>query len=246
MTIDPRSLREIKEFGDCHLIPACLKVSDLTVRLDRDFDSKIGTYCDTELEKWVHLEVGSNLKGEIAVVGGSKRLKGEIDVKERTVRIPKPKRADPNVWWRQIVRIGEHGEIPVEAFVGYSVDLHGASLSMVNSAMLVLYHQGRDLSGEEFDQARGLLRRVVEEEVTASDFDSVKEMTEMVVAFDPKKTGNPLPKREEWRYCYDPQFEIGDGLLEDFPNKCIVEQNDALVVKLPYSGSLRGFVRFRK
>ena len=66
MPIDPRTLREVQSAADCHLIPDCFRVSHVTVRLDADFDSKIGATCDVELQRYFDAMFGSKIAGKAA------------------------------------------------------------------------------------------------------------------------------------------------------------------------------------
>jgi hypothetical protein len=48
----------------------------------------------------------------------------------------------------------------------------------------------------------------------------------------------------ELRNFYDPDWNPGDGVRDNFPNGCVSEEGNALVVHLPYGNCLRGTVRF--
>lgn len=68
--VDPRTLAEIREFGNCHVIPACFAISALTVRLDRDVDSELGALCDAQLPRYFATLLLQRLEGKLALDAG--------------------------------------------------------------------------------------------------------------------------------------------------------------------------------
>jgi hypothetical protein len=70
-------------------------------------------------------------------------------------------------------------------------------------------------------------------------------MATMYFVFDGAKVapGSQVTPND-WRRLYDPILDIKDGVLEDFPTKCVSKEDGSLVVTLPYSRSLRGKVIF--
>jgi hypothetical protein len=61
--------------ANCHLIPECFGVSNVTVWLDADFDSRIGHRCDVQLSQFFQVMLGDALDGRIALRGGSQSRK---------------------------------------------------------------------------------------------------------------------------------------------------------------------------
>ncbi len=260
MIIDPRTLRRVTSEGDCHLIPDCIKygdpprsVSGRTVRLDGPFDNKIGEQCDHQLKACLDLLIGDNLKGEASFEGGSQNIAGTLEVSARTVWIvPTPSRrrwkpAPPEDYLRKALGMRDDGTYSLTGFVGQSVDQAKARLSLVNSALLVLYYLGRRHFGPEFDWARALLKKVVESDLDESDVQTAEQHAELAVLLATEKLqGQPPANPAEFRNHYRPDVDMPDGVLEDFPNKCVMEDDEALVVRLPYGKGVRGLVWFPK
>jgi hypothetical protein len=46
------------------------------------------------------------------------------------------------------------------------------------------------------------------------------------------------------RGLHDPDLEVRDGVLDEFPRNCVGPKADPLLMKLPYGMGLRGVVRF--
>jgi hypothetical protein len=90
MVIDPRTLREIRNVGNCHLIPQCFEVSEKTVPLDRDFDNRMGENCDWQLKAYISIWYGNVLEGRLAVTGGSHNLTALLTVSQQRFEVPKP------------------------------------------------------------------------------------------------------------------------------------------------------------
>ena len=91
MAIDPRTLRQIEQGANCHLIPESFGVSNVTVWLDGDFDSGIGTTCDAELLRYFQVFLGDRSTGRVALGSGSRSLKAVHSVGTHTFLIPKPR-----------------------------------------------------------------------------------------------------------------------------------------------------------
>jgi hypothetical protein len=138
--------------------------------------------------------------------------------------------------------------VKIEGFVTPSVNLLKARLSMVNSAILMLYFLGRtEVYGPEFDQARSLLKKAHEGKLTNSDLPLIEQMTPEFgsVYIGPEKTkGLTALNPADLRTYYDPSLDLADGVLDDFPNSCVAQVGESLIVRLPYGKGLRGAVRF--
>lgn len=246
MVTDPRTSREVGKPANCHLIPDCFHVSDVTVPLDANIDSQIGAKCDVELTKLIRLLFEDVWKGKIALGGGSKSLSCEIVLSDKTFFIPKPKKGSLEEWGSKALGI-QDGKVVVEGFSTGRADTFGAYLSMINSAMLVLYHQAdQRVYNAMFDQSRRWINNVINGQWVESDSDLLRSMITFSKSIDPKKTEGQVPTRELYRKYYDPLYDRGDGLLDEFPMRCISEHEKYLVVTLPYSRNLRGVVKFRK
>jgi hypothetical protein len=258
--IDPRTLRPVTTAGSCHLIPERIKygdpprsVSNRTVPLDGPFDNKIGSQCDHHLKAYLNSVIGDNLKGEVAFEGGSQKIGGTLVVSARKVRIkvsPSRRRWKPSPnedWLRRALGMRDDGLVKVTGFVGQIVDVAKARLSMVNSAFLVLHYLGRRDFGREFDWARALLNKVVESDLDQSDVLVTEQFTELLILLATEKLqGHVSVNPGEFRNHYRPDVDMPDGVLEDFPNKCVTEDDEAVLVRLPYGKGLRGVVRFPK
>jgi hypothetical protein len=257
MVVDPRTLRPVTAASDCHLIPDCFKVSNKTVPLDGPFDHKIGEQCDCQLKAAFDLLVGERLKGDFAFEGGSHAMAGtlgpvtqqfRIDQRIRINKKRRHKRWTPRDWCQKALGMRDDGQVKIVGFVTPSVDLAKARLSMVNSAFLVFYYLGRkDIYGPEFDQARALLRKVCEEKLDKTDLPLIEEMTPglaLVYISTEKTKGLTALNPADLRTYYDPSMNIADGVLDEFPKNCAVEEGESLLVCLPYGKGLRGVVRF--
>jgi hypothetical protein len=142
----------------------------------------------------------------------------------------------------------DDGQVKIVGFVTPSVDLAKASLSMVNSAFLVLYYLGRnEVYDADFDQARGLLQKVCDGKLDNTDMPLIEQKTpgfaQVYISMEKIKGLIELSPADLRKY-YDPSMDIGDGVLDDFPKNCVVEVEEALLVRLPYGKGLRGVVRF--
>jgi hypothetical protein len=229
-------------------------VSNRTVRLDRPFDNKIGEQCDHHLKAYLDMLVGDALKGEIALEGGSQRMRGTLVVSAGLVRVKpsfggrrKGRERTLEDWRRKALGMRDDGVVKVTGFVGRAVDMAKARLSLVNSAFLVLYCLGRRDFGREFERARALLNKVVESDLDPSDVLAAEQTAELRVLLAAEKLqGRTSLNPAEYRDHYRPDVDMADGVLEDFPNKSVAEDDEALAVRLPYGKGLRGVVRFPK
>ena len=57
--IDPRTLDEMPECSDCHLVPDWCGVSGRTVRLRTKIDNDLGTSCEGALKHYPNVLVGN-------------------------------------------------------------------------------------------------------------------------------------------------------------------------------------------
>jgi hypothetical protein len=257
--IDPRTLLPVTAPSDCHLIPDCIKygdppppVSNKTVSLDGPFDHRIGSQCDHQLKTWLDTAVGDYLKGEASFEGGAQKLGSTLHVSARRLFIkPSPSRrrwkpAPPQDWLCKTLGMQDDRPPTFTGFVGQVVDTAKARLSLVNSAILVLYYLGRRDFGPEFDWARALLKKVAADaELGQSDLSVIEQSTQLMFLLATEKiqgTINPA----EFRNHYRPDVDMPDGVLEHFPNNSVTEDDEALLVRLPYGKGLRGLVRFSK
>lgn len=249
MEIDPRTLQKIRRKADCHLIPACFGVSNVTVKLDGDFDSKVGTTCDSALQDFFNLYFSNRLSGKISLRNGSKSLTGIIVPEKEKISfvIPKPRTGDFEEWTARALGLQDDGKVQLESFKSGTVDCANAFLSMVHSAFLVLFHQGnKDNFSSAFDHVRAFLAKAIDRKLTGSDYELIREMVAMQVACHRSKIEGNTIDVNGYRRVYDPSFDCGDGLLDDFPNKCVSAENGRWVVTLPYSASLRVTVKVLK
>lgn len=244
MAVDPRTLSKIGREADCHLIPERFGVSDVTVRLDADFDSRIGTTCDAELQRYFEVFLGDVLKGRIALGGGSRSLKAVHSVRAQIFIIPKPRGGTVHDFADRALGLGD-GSPRFESFTGDTVDCARAFTSIIHSAFLVLYHEGeREVFERKFDAVRVLLKKAVDGMLTNADYEAIREMVQISIALPRERFGDKAVSVNDYRTLYDPSFDFGDGLLEDFPKKCISYGESQWVVTLPYSRSLRAKICF--
>jgi hypothetical protein len=252
VTIDPRTLREIKRFADCHLIPDCFNVSNKTVRLDGEFDNLLGTQCDAQLRRLIEIEWGNVLTGKASLGGGSKSHSAVLLADTGQLLLPKPKRGTIKDWAMRALGLqsapepGVVSKLQFEGWVGDVADNAKAYLSIINSAILVLYDQDRQRAFDPvLDGARALLSKVGPKAVENSDWEILKNMIELGAFMDAKKVAGQEFTFATKRKFYDPNLDPGDGVFDNFPTKCITQVGDAIVVTLPYSRSLRARVTFR-
>jgi hypothetical protein len=246
MIVDPRTGKLVAREADCHLIPECLGVSQRTVRLDGDFDNAIGSKCDNPNKRYIATWYGDVIEGRLSVVGGSKSLVALFSVSQQRFLIPKPKGASLEDFLKRALG-SNNGTFVFEALVGRSVDTTAARVSMLNSAFLVLYHQGwRDFSGQAFERARMLMSSFFKGTLEGAALAEIQSMAWESVAFDTSKfpPGTTALSLDDLRKYYDPESDARDGVRESFPAKSITKDDRYLVVVLPYSNCLRGKVRF--
>jgi hypothetical protein len=246
VVIDPRTLKEVKQSGDCHLIPAMFKVSDLTVRLDRDVDSKIGGKCDSELKTYLDLFFGPLIEGKVSLDGGSKNLKGLLRVTDGKIFVPKPSSTPLAGFVDRALNVRD-GKVQYKEFTSHTQDGCAAFLSIVHSAFLVLYFLGKpDVFAEPFNWVRNLVSKLLSESLTNADYELMRDLIRLNFAVPKDKVTETAVPFEKLRKLYDPTVDAEDGVLDDFPQKCLREVDEAWLVTLPYSKSLRAEVTFRK
>jgi hypothetical protein len=247
-------------------------VSNRTVRLDGPFDNKIGEKCDHNLKAYLDLLIAGCLKMDASFEGGAQKIgvtlecsTGKVRIKLSTtlsvtlelttgkVLIESPpgcrrwKQPPPEDGLRKALGMGDDGLIKITGAVGHTVDIAMARLSMINSAFLVLYYSGRRDFGREFGWASALLQKAVESDLEESDVRVTEQFTEVVIQLATEKLQGHVPTNPaEFRNHYRRDVDMPDGVLEDFPNNCVAEDDEALVVRLPYGKGLRGVVRFPK
>jgi hypothetical protein len=242
--IDPRTMTEAEREGDCHLIPACLEVSNATVRLDSTFDHKIGSICDEQLRKYLETMFGNRVRGRASFEGGSKSLSAVLLVETGTVVVPKPKQGSVDQWADRAIGMTD-GKVRFESFASGVVDCAAAFLSVVHSAFLVLHwHKTAELYGPQFNPIREWFSKAIERGLTPSDFDRIRDMVSFRLAFPRNRVKGNTVDVNDYRTIYDKNCDFGDGLLDDFPGKCVVHDGSDYVVTLPYSMSLRAKVTF--
>jgi len=254
-------MQPVTSFGECHLIPECIKidgkpVSTKTVRLGREFDSRIGEKCDHFMRGVIDLLISHWLAGQVAFEGGSQTIGGALVTVsgQNWMTIPleilesQLERGNLEPFCRQALGMNDAGLVKVTGFVTRAVDLLMARMSMINSAILVLYYLTQwDVYGPELDRARVLLKKASEGCVELSDLREIEEMTPgFVLVILPTEKSKQLPPYSpmELRLLYDPDLDVPDGVLDDFPQNCVRHAGDSLQVWLPYGKGLRGVVRF--
>jgi hypothetical protein len=247
--VDPRTLKVAAIVGDCHLLPRRLKgVPRKTVRLDRSFDNLVGSACDSCLYAFKDCMVGETLSGKFSFAGGSK-VQGELDVRNGRWRVKVKSRASqmqralekafgwkpgqPNVVWRE--------------FVGDTVSPPHAALSLVNSAILMLYVHNREWA---FRTELRFGREMLQHAAKGGTFDAEQRAKLMVlvpvicsVSIPRDRFHTKQPDLMELRNAYDPLHQP-DAALEDFPSKCISENEGVIRVIVPLGPALRGLVEF--
>lgn len=247
MVIDPRTLRPIKRADRCHLIPECFGVSNKTIRLDGPLDNAVGRHCDSQLHTFFQCLVGDELNVNFSFENGSRSVAGRINPKTKKVWIPKPTGGTPTEWMSRALGL-RGNQVRVRKCVTRPVNLRGARMSMVNSAILVLHYLRRpEVYGPGFDTARKLLGMVVRGTLDQADLAEVEEMTPVIGQVNVERAklrGVTDIGVSELRDYYDPEWDPGDKLLDDFPTNCVSEKGSDLVVRLPYGKALRGVVKF--
>lgn len=246
MAIDPRTLREIERADRCHLLPQCFGVSNKAVRLDGDFDNKIGATCDAQLERYFVTMLGDRLRGRIALRGGSKSLSGVVVASKGVVAIRKPRRGKIQDWAGRALG-WKDGQVQFESFTGDTVDCAAAFLSMIHSAFVVLhYRRHHEVFDPIFNPVRLLLQKAIDGALTGDDFAVVRAMVNLQFAVPRGKMAKEPIGVNDFRALYDPSIDVGDGVLDAFPAKSVSKQASGWMVTLPYSRSLRGIVTFKK
>jgi hypothetical protein len=147
--------------------------------------------------------------------------------------------------------MNEAGWVRVAGFHTAAVDLLMARMSMVNSAVLVLYDlAGWDVYGPELDRARALLAKASEGRIGLADLPEIEAMTPASgLILLPTEKSKQLPPYSplDLRRLYDPDLDVADGVLDNFPHNCVRDAGDSLQVWLRYgnhdSGMRRNFRR---
>src|ERR1051326_6962723 len=119
--IDPRTLREITNPVDCHIIPECFGMSNVTVRLDGGIDHEIGAKCDSQLQRYMEVFFGDSLRGRFAFRGGSNSLRGVFVASQNAVVIPKPPNCRTEDFASRALGM-RHGAAEFEEWRGDTVD----------------------------------------------------------------------------------------------------------------------------
>ncbi|MBA4191736.1 MAG: hypothetical protein C0467_27465 [Planctomycetaceae bacterium] len=245
--IDSRTLSAVKNAAKCHLIPECFGVSNKTIRLDRSLDNAVGRHCDSQLHTYFQYLIGDELDVRFALDNGSKSLAGTFNPRTNQFWIPKPEGGAPADWVRRALGM-RNNQVRIRDCVTRPVNMRGARMSMVNSAMLILqYLQRSEVLGPGFKTARKLLDLVHKGKLDSADLAEVEELTPSlgVVSFDSSKLqGITNLDLANFREYYDPTWNPGDNLLEDFPKNCVAQDADYLFVRIPYGNCLRGTAKF--
>ena len=240
---DPRTLDVISQLADCHIIPRHFGVSNLTVRLDGDVDSKIGGWCDGQLKRYLDTLTFQPVDGQLVVAGSKSKLRGRFDPKSATFRARL--RCDPAQFKRAIN--DRDGELDVEAFHGVVVDTFAAHASILHSAFLLHYYLGQvDTFSAPFDWVRSILGRALTKALTADDGTLLQDRIGLQVGIPSQRITTPIATLEALRLHYQPDCDLGDGLLGDFPGKSFEDRGTHWLVTLPYAPSLRAHVTFPK
>ena len=87
-----------------------------------------------------------------------------------------------------------------------------------------------------------LLQKVVEGKLADSDLPLIEQMTPEFGAVGVRQ-GVVVESAADLRKYYDPNLDIDDGVLDDFPNNCVEQVGAFLIVRLPYGKCLRGAVK---
>ena len=154
------------------------------------------------------------------------------------------------------------GEATLDTFTGTAADGHYAGVSAIHSAFLILHALDRtEVFESMFDEYRALFdsaskkqltdeqRSLVGATVLELNFERNPHLAKSADApiIDVKADGDPRHAQlSAVRSEYDPDYDPGDGLLANFPNQSVEDTADAIIVKVPYSKSLRAVVRFRR
>jgi hypothetical protein len=264
MPKDPRTLKDVVEVAECHLIPDWSGASNKTVPLEKKIDNDIGTFCDAELKRYLNSLIGTKLAGKVAMKGGAKSLNATFNLEDESLETApgnnEKKKEDKAFEDRALAAVA--GEATLEAFKGTPVDGHYAYASAIHSAFLILHALGNPAVFEPmFDDYRALFDSASKKQLSEPQRTLIE--TTVQVVFFVKNQKKPVPKpihsveikadgdpREAamaaLRSDYDPDVDPGDGLLAEFPTKSVEESADAIVVTVPYSKSLRAIVRFPK
>lgn len=162
MTLDPRTLVSVSKYADCHIIPKCFDVSALTVSLDEIVDNRIGTACDSQLQRYLSILIGDNVTGRLSIKGGAQRLSATLNrhTKRFQVRRP-PGGTASNFICRALGSDGKH--LHWQQFVSETVDCCAAHLSVIHSGFLLMYYlREPDVYCSDFDWVRGLIQRLID------------------------------------------------------------------------------------
>jgi hypothetical protein len=244
MPIDPRSLKATGVTANCHLIPDCLNVSSITVPLDETIDKRIGSICDSQLQRLFHAYVGTELGGRALFEGGSQTLKSVLSLSPFRLRIPLPSRSSWSGFETKGLGMRE-GHVIFQKFETAVVDQLAALTSILHSAFLVLYEQGHRCVFEPFfDPVRQLFSRAMSEKWGKSDWEFVNPLIDLWFAFPPNRVAGRSIGINDLRNVYDPTFDCGDEIYSEFPSRSVVQLHPFPKVILPYSRSIRAIVSF--
>lgn len=132
-----------------------------------------------------------------------------------------------------------------KSFTGDTVDCASAFASVVHSAFLLLYHDDDErVFDSRFDPIRELLKKASLGILDKNDYETVRDMVGFKIAVKKESIQGKTASINQLRQAYDPDNDYGDGLFASFPEGCIAENENSMVVTLPYSRSLRATVQF--
>lgn len=241
MTIDPRTMMPIQSYTDCHIIPAALGVSDLTVSLDADFDHKIGAYCDSRLQRFLDIGFGNRIDGAATFVGGSRPQGAVALLGEGIVAVPKLEKASVDGWLTNAIGVRDG----MASFAGFSspkVDWAAIHTSVVHSGFLLMYYLDPELTiASVFDPIRRLFSRAYANALTDEDFEL---LNKAVFIYRAVPKGMSREDAEKLIRVESKTIHELDGVFTEFPHKSLVRDSDSFRIILPYSASLRGEVNF--
>jgi hypothetical protein len=246
MPIDPRTLKEVEEPADCHLIPDWCGMSNMTVPLEKKIDNDLGRACDIELKKYLNNMLGKHLPGKVSMARGAKSLSATYDVVAGELAVYPPKKGDSSQFLERALGAKE-GEAEVHTFTGEPADGHLAGVSAIHSALLVLHRFGRpEIMGASFDSARELIVAAIAGKLSDEQRALIDAMVKFNFVTSAKAPVEAGPKLSDLRTLYNEDLDASDGVDVDFPNKSLQETDDSLIVTLPYSKNIRAMVMFSK
>jgi len=244
--VDPRTLEEMGEQADCHLLPQWCGISGKTVRLGMKIDNDLGSACESELAKYLNLLFGSELPGKVAMAGGSRSLTATYHVVSGEIAVHPPARSDQVKFVERAMGVkGGQGEL--QSFTGGAADGHLAGLSAVHSAMLVLHYCHRpEIYGPEFDSVRGLFKSALEGSLSDEQRANISARVKFEFLAPAADATRGEVGIDEFRRLYRPDRIADDGVDVHFPHRSVTDYRDQIVVTLPYSKNIRAHVMFLK